>query len=211
MEVYKCCDVLLPRLHVVRIHRNLLGLVGVLVGQTCKTVAKLVHHHLAILRMVGHREVVRVEYSATAILACVYKHYDVLVGHASQHVVQRLKVERCEVAVGIECVEMASQYRISPHALRRLTCSAVYRWRLYSHDIKSVAHGAEWLVLEQGLCGNLGILHKCCHLAWLVALGHIGYVDTFGCVLSLLQSNVWRGVAKSDVPYQHVLWRHGMG
>ena len=47
MEVYQRGDVLLPWLHIVRIHRHFLGLVGVFVGQSGEGVTKLVYHHWA--------------------------------------------------------------------------------------------------------------------------------------------------------------------
>ena len=58
VEVYLGRQVSFPGLYVVRVHGQLLEVVGILIAQTGKAVAKLVYHHGAKLRMVGHGQVV---------------------------------------------------------------------------------------------------------------------------------------------------------
>ena len=105
-EIGQRGDVRLPRLHVVWIHWNILSFIGVFVGQPCKTMSKFVHDHGAELRMARHGQIVGVEDAASAVVLGVHKHDDVFVGNAGQKVVQVLEVERGEVAIAVERVEM---------------------------------------------------------------------------------------------------------
>ena len=68
--------------------------------------AKLMDDHLSEEGMMGHGKVVGVEDSATAIFLGVHKYDDVFVGHSGKAVVQVLQVERRQIAVAIEGVEM---------------------------------------------------------------------------------------------------------
>ena len=120
MEVDLCGDVRFPRLDIVRVHRNLFRLIGILVGKAGKRVAKLMDYYGLEGLVVGHGEVVAIEDAATTIVFRVHQHDDVLVGRARQTVVERLQMERCQVAVAIERVEMASQGCVLPHSLARL-------------------------------------------------------------------------------------------
>ena len=87
VEINLCGDALLPWLYVVRIHRNIFGLVGIFVGKSCKAMAKLMNHNRTMFWMVRHREVVGVEDSSATIFVGIHKHYDMLVWSASQEIV----------------------------------------------------------------------------------------------------------------------------
>ena len=134
-------------------------------------------HHWAELGMVGHGEVVRVEYAAATILVGIHQHDDVLIRSASQHVVQRLQPECGQIARAVECVEVGAQHRVLPFACCRRRCAALCRDGLHCHHVEPVAHALEGLVGKDGIHRGAGVGYERLHLALGVALCHEGYVD----------------------------------
>ena len=106
VEVCQRGDVMLPRLDVVWVHGHLLRLVGILVGEACEAVAELMHDDGFEFLVVCHREVVGVENAPSAVEVGVHQDDDVLVRCPGEPVVECFQVERGEVAVAVEGVEM---------------------------------------------------------------------------------------------------------
>lgn len=67
--------------------------------------------------MLGHREVVRVEYPASTIVGRIDQYNDMLVGRPGEEVVQLAEVQCREVALTIEGVKMRAELSVPPDPL----------------------------------------------------------------------------------------------
>ena len=210
MEVCQRGDVSLPRLDVVWVHGHLLRLVGILVGEACEAVAELMHDDGFEFLVVCHGEVVGVEDAPSAIEVGVHQYDDVLVGCPGEPVVECLQVERGEVAVAVESVEMRVEGRPLPHALAGDACPAVLGGSLHGDDLEAVAQGAEGLVGEEGLHRRAAVLDEGVHLALAVTLGQEGDVDASRAVGRELEGVVWGDACPSRMAYEDVARCHGV-
>ena len=112
-------EVRLPRLGVGGIHRGVLVVVEIFVGQPAEAVPELVDDDGGKLRVVGRRERVEVVDAPAAIGLRVGQHDDVLIGQSGEQVVEAADVAGREVAVGVERVKVGADSRAPPHAFAR--------------------------------------------------------------------------------------------
>ena len=130
----------------------------------------------------GHGQIVGVQDATSAIFLGVHQYNNVFIGDSCQPVVHVLQVQRGQVAVGVERVEVGMQGGVPPDAPARLADAAVLRRSLHGNDTETVAHRAEGLMGKHGVDGCLHILHEHRHLVLLIAFGQEGDADAACCV-----------------------------
>ena len=77
------------------------------------------HHDGLEQSVMGHGEVVGIEYTTTAILFGVHQYDNVFVGRPCQPVVQVFQVKGGQVALAVERVEMGMESGVAPDAKMR--------------------------------------------------------------------------------------------
>ena len=103
---------------------------------------------------------------------------------------QLLEVERGEVAVAVEGVEMRREGGVYPFAVARLARAALLGGRLHGDDVEIVLVFLEGGMTEERIYGYAGVVDEGGHLVGGVALRHEGYVDAVGCVLCRMEHGV---------------------
>ena len=168
------------------------------------------HHDGLEQSVMGHGEVVGIEYTTTAILFGVHQYDNVFVGRPCQPVVQVFQVKGGQVALAVERVEMGVEGGVAPDAKMWRTGAAVDGGRLHCHDVETVAQRFERFMGEKGFRGFLGIVEKSVHLTLLIPLCHKGDMDAACGVGSLLKSHIGRDVVVAGVADEDVGGHHGM-
>ena len=208
-EVVLRGEVRFPWLGVGEVHGGVVA-IGILVAQTTEGMAELMDDDRLELLSAGVAQVVGVVDAPAAIVRGVGQDDDVLVGRAGQQVVEPLQVERGEVALAVERVEVRAEGRVEPHALARVAHAAVDGRCQQGNDVEAVAQGFERLVAEEGLHCRAAMVEVGCHLVGRVTLRHIGDVDATRGVGCLLEGNVGRDVPLSFVADEDVGRYDGM-
>ena len=83
--------------------------------------AKLMHYYGQEVLTSCIAEIIGIIDAASTVMLSVHKDDDMFVRCASQHIVEALQVERGEVTVAVECVEVRAQSRMLPDSLGRFT------------------------------------------------------------------------------------------
>ena len=211
VEVDKRGEVRFPWFNVVRVHWNLLHVVSIFVAETGERVAELMYYDGLEGPVVSHREVVGVVYSPAAILVRVDKDDDVLVWCARQPVVKILQMERRQVALRVECVEIGVQCCVLPYSLRRYRRAAVVRRCLYGNDVEPVAQALEGFVGKERVHGRVAVGNELRHLLLGIPFGYVGNVYAVGGVACLLEGDVGRYALLADAPDEYVAGHYGVG
>ncbi len=145
----------------------------------------------------GVAQVVRVVDASATIVRGVGQDDDVLVGRTGPQVVEPLQVERGEVALAVERVEVGTEDRVKPHALARVAHAAVGGRCQQGDDVEAVAQTLEGLVPEECLHCRAAMVEVGRHLVGRVTLWHVGDVDATRGVGCLLEGNEGRDVPLS--------------
>ena len=120
MEVDKRGKIRLPWFYVCRIHTYLFLIIGIFVSQSCKGMAEFMNDNRLEISMMRHGEIVGVQDAATTVLLCIHEYDNVLIRSSGQPVVEIFQMERRQIPVAVERIEMRMQSRILPDAFRGL-------------------------------------------------------------------------------------------
>ena len=110
-----------------------------------------------------------------------------LIGDARQDVVQTLEVERGEIALAVEGVEMAVGGSTLPHTLMGDAHTAVGGWGIDGNEIEAVGHRAERFVGKHSADAFLAVAAEYVHLILAIAFGHECHVYLLAAVTRAAQ------------------------
>ena len=117
---------------------------------------------------------------------------------------QLAEVQRREVALAVESVEVGSQCRVAPDPLGGNGCATLLRRGSNCYDGEAVAHGLEGLVSEDRCYRLTSIRQVVLHLILRVALSDKCYMDRSLIVLGCLQGGVGRGPLLAEWGHQYI-------
>ena len=130
-------------------------------------------------------------------------------------VVHVFEVERGEVALAVERVEMRVQRGVFPDAVVGLARAAFLRRQFDGDNLKSVAQRLERFVRENGFDRDVHIVEKRVHLDFLITFGNESDMDAARFVFGFLHDGIGRNIALADASNQNVgrhdFVRHGRG
>ena len=142
---------------------------------------EFVHRDGKEVSVVGSRKHVAVVNAAASILPGVGQDDDVLVGQTAQTIVQRFDLQRGEITIAVEGVEMRRQRRPLPHAIMGNAHSGILTCQGHSTHIETIAIIAEGRILQNLITRRFRIGKKLLLLGRSVSLGYDHQINT--CLL----------------------------
>ena len=167
--------------------------------------SEFVNHYGAESRVVRGGEHVGVVDAPAAVSVGVGKDDDVLVGYADKKIVEVGKVERSEVAVGVERGEVGLDGGVAPKSLKGNAHIGVLRGGSHGHEVETVGKTFEWLVGKDGLNGSLCVAVKSVGLRSGIAFSHDGHIDFLFRVARLVEVTVGLNGEIVEVTDENVL------
>ena len=107
----------------------------------------------------------------------IHEDDDMLIGCASQCIMQLFQVQRRQIAVAVEGVEVGIEDSMLPDTLCWFAGTRFFGYRLEGNNVETVLHRLKRLVIEEGSDGFLTVIDVMGHFIGCVSLCHKGDTD----------------------------------